>query len=106
MGGDSIPSMGLSNVGSQFVPPTSQTTRGSYVPALHNISHLPPLAVGSSGHDGLGPIGPVSQPPTSAWVQRSKIGNQYLSGAQYNNHVYVPYPGGVTNQWDQPTFEP
>ena len=45
-------------------------------------------------------------PPTLAWVppQQPNIGNQYLSGAQYNNPLYVPYPGGLTNQWDQPTY--
>ena len=72
----------LSNVGIQFVPPTSQTNRGSYVLVLHNISHIPPPVVGSSGHVGLGPIGSASHPPTSAWVPplQPNIGNQYLSG--------------------------
>ena len=52
-----MPSMGFPNVGSQFVPPTSQLARGSYVPF---ISHSPPPVVGSSGHVGFGPIGHAS----------------------------------------------
>ena len=78
------------------------------MPILHNIPQPTPPTVGSSGHAGYGPIGPVSQPPTSSWVppQQPNIGNQYLSWAQYDNLLYVPYPEGVTNQWDQPTYIP
>ena len=74
----------LPNVGSQFIPPISQTSRGSYVPVLHNIFHPHPLYIGPSGHNGVGPIGSASQPSTSTWVppQQPNIGNQYLSGAQ------------------------
>ena len=70
-------------VGSQFLPPTSQTTRGSYVLVLHNISHPAPQTIIPSGHTGLSRIGPALQPPTLAWVppQQPNIGNQYLSGA-------------------------
>ena len=58
-----MPSIYLSNVGSQIVPPTSQTTRVSYVTFIHNISHPPPPAVVPSGHTSLVPIGPASQLP-------------------------------------------
>ena len=106
MGGSSMNPIDFLNVGSQFHPPTSQTTRGSYVPFLHNISDPPPPVVRASGHAGLGHIGPASKPTTSSWVppQQPNIVNQYLSGEQYINPLYVPYPGGATNQWAQPTF--
>ena len=108
MRGYSMPPKALSNVGSQFVPPTSQTSRGSYVPILHNISHPPHPTVRPSAHASFGPICPTSQPPTSAWVplQQPNIGNKYLSGAQCNNPLYVPYPGGITNKWNQSIYEP
>ena len=95
-----MPPMVFPNVVSQFFPPTSQTTRGSYVHVLHNISHPLPPTVGPSGHTSLGPIGPTSHPPTSSWVppQQPNIVNQYLSEEQYINPLYVPYPGGATNQ--------
>ena len=103
-----MPPMALSNVGSQFLPPTSHTVRGFYVPVLHNVPQPTPPAVGSGGHVGYDPIGPTLHPTTFDWVppQQPNIGNQYLSSAQYNNSLYVPYPGGVTNQWDQPTYGP
>ena len=56
----SMPTISLSKFRSQFIPPTSQPTKGSYVSVIHNISHLPPLAVGPSGHVGIDPIGPAS----------------------------------------------
>ena len=37
MGGNSIASIALSNIGSRFLPPTTQTSTGTYVPSLHNI---------------------------------------------------------------------
>ena len=103
-----MPPMVFPNVVSQFFPPTSQTTRGSYVRVLHNISHPLPPTIGPSGHTSLGPIGPALHPPTSYWVhhRHTNIGNQYLSKEQYNNPLYVPYPGGVTNQLAQPTYGP
>ena len=103
-----MPPIYFLNVGSQVLPPTSQTTRGSYVHVLLNISHPLPPTVGPSGHTSLGTIGPTSHPPTSSWVppQQPNIGNQYLSGAQYINPLYVPYHGGVTIQWGQPTYGP
>ena len=65
-----MPPIAFLNVGSQFLPFTSHkaTTRGSYVPILHNIPHPPPPTVGPSGHSSYGPIGSVSQPPRSSWV--------------------------------------
>ena len=63
-----MPTIALLNVGSQFLPPTSQTTRGFYVPILHNIPNPPPPTVVPSCHDGLGSIGPTSLLPTSTWV--------------------------------------
>ena len=60
MGGAYVPSISLPNVGSQFLPPTSEPARGSYVPILHNISGSPPPSTRPSGHVGLGPIGPAS----------------------------------------------
>ena len=108
MGGTSMPPMVFRKVGSQFLPSMSYTTMGSYVSILHNIPQLKPPAIGSGGHAGYVSIGPASQPPTSTWVppQQPNIGNQYLSGEQYNNLLYVPYPRGVTNQWTQPTYRP
>ena len=108
MVGNSIPPIAFPNVGSKFLPPTSQTSRAYYVPVIHNIPQPPPLAVGPSGHAIFGPIGPSSQPPTSDWVlpQQPNIANKYLSKEKYNNPLYVPYPRGVTNQWDQPTYRP
>ena len=106
VGGDSIPSISFLNVGSQFVPPTSQPARGSYVPVLHNTLNFLPSAARPSGHAGFGPIGPSSQPHVSALVppQKPNISNQYLISAQYNNPLYVPYHGGFTNQWYQPNY--
>ena len=103
-----MPAIVFPNVVSQFFPPTSQTTRGSYVHVLHNISHPLPPTVGPSGHTSLGPIGPALHPPTSYWVhhRHTNIGNQYLMGEHYNNALYVPYLRGVTNQWDQLTYGP
>ena len=59
-------SMGLLNRRSQFLPPTSHTNRGSYVPILHNISQPNPPVVGS-----IGPIdyGHASQTLAYAWAQ-------------------------------------
>ena len=84
MGGTSIPPIALPNFESSFLSPTSQTTKGSYVPNLHNIQHPPLPMVGPSGHVGFVLVGPSSQPPTSSWVapQQPNISSQYLSGAQ------------------------
>ena len=62
---------------------------------------LPPI-VQPIGHTHLGPIGPTSQPPTSSCVphRRPNNGNQHLSMEHYYNALYVPYPRGVTIQWD------
>ena len=63
-----MPPIYFPNVGSQFVPPTSQPASGSYVLVLHNSSHFTPLAAGPSGYAGIGPIGPTWHPPISALV--------------------------------------
>ena len=55
-----IPSMGFSSIRSQVLPHTSHTSRGPYVPFLHNISKPTPPAVGSGGPAGYGPIGSTS----------------------------------------------
>ena len=60
MGGGSMHPIAFSNVRSQFVPPTSRTTRGYCVPILHNISHCPLPVVQPGGHIGICPIGPTS----------------------------------------------
>ena len=88
----------MPNIGNQYFPSTSYTNGQPYIPVLHNTTRPTPPVVGPSGTTGYGPM---SQPPASAWVQLEKpnIGNQYYRGAQYNNLLYVPYPGGVTNQW-------
>ena len=103
-----MPSMVLLNLRSQFLPPTSLAVGGTYVPILHNVSNPTPPTVGSSGPTSHGPIGPIFPLPTSSWVppQQPNIGNQYLSRAQYNNILYVPCLGGVTNQWNQPIYGP
>ena len=41
-----------------FFLSTSHTTRGSYVPILHNISQPPPPTIRPSGDASYGPIGP------------------------------------------------
>ena len=60
MGRDSMPPITLLDVGSQFFPSTSQTTRGSYVFSLHNILQPPHPAVGPSGHASSSLIGPTT----------------------------------------------
>ena len=61
-----MPPIAFSNVGRQFLPSTLHRTRGYYVPVLPNISQPLPLDFVPSGHVGYDPIGPASQPPTSA----------------------------------------
>ena len=66
MGVVSMPPISFLNVGSQFVPPTSQTSRGSYVHVIYNIPQPPHPAIGPSSNIGFGPIGLASQPLTSS----------------------------------------
>ena len=98
-----MPSMSFPNVvGNQSFPSMSYTTRSPYVRVLHNILRTTPLVLGSSGY------GPISPTPASTWAhpQQVYVGVQYYNGAHYNNPLYVPYPGGVSNQWTQPTYVP
>ena len=90
---------GFSKCWKSFLPHTSHPVGGPYVPNLHNFLRPTPLAVGSGGPASYGHVGISSQPPASSLVppQQTNIGNQYLSGAHYNNPLYVPYLGGVSN---------
>ena len=74
---DPMPSMGLPNLGSQFLPPTSHAVRGPYVPILQNVPIHTPPAIEFGGPDGYVHVSPTSQPPAYAWVppQQPNIGN-------------------------------